>query len=136
MVRLYVFLLDFLIPFLCDPDLQCGSGLGSFSLHQVMQPLHGIHTVPSMAPFYTSTHASIESFHGPPWIHFYPSQLLNFNFDTDPPFSYAYCVPIWIRLFILMRIFKKIRNPKIMRSGSSTLHAINTKHQMIISPSF
>ena len=24
MIRLYVFLLDFLIPFLCDPDLQCG----------------------------------------------------------------------------------------------------------------
>ncbi len=23
MIRLYVFLLDFLIPFLCDPDLQC-----------------------------------------------------------------------------------------------------------------
>jgi hypothetical protein len=23
-IRLYVFLLDFLIPFLCDPDLQCG----------------------------------------------------------------------------------------------------------------
>ncbi len=26
MIRLYVFLLDFLIPFLCDPDLQCESG--------------------------------------------------------------------------------------------------------------
>jgi hypothetical protein len=24
MIRLYVILLDFLIPFLCDPDLQCG----------------------------------------------------------------------------------------------------------------
>jgi hypothetical protein len=23
MIRLYVFLLDFLNPFLCDPDLQC-----------------------------------------------------------------------------------------------------------------
>jgi hypothetical protein len=23
MIRLYLFLLDFLIPFLCDPDLQC-----------------------------------------------------------------------------------------------------------------
>ncbi len=23
MIRLYVFLLDFLIPFSCDPDLQC-----------------------------------------------------------------------------------------------------------------
>ncbi len=25
MIWVYVFLLDFLIPFLCDPDLQCGS---------------------------------------------------------------------------------------------------------------
>jgi hypothetical protein len=24
MIWLYLFLLDFLIPFLCDPDLQCG----------------------------------------------------------------------------------------------------------------
>jgi hypothetical protein len=32
MIRLYVFLLDFLIPFLCDPDLQCSDiavGLGA-----------------------------------------------------------------------------------------------------------
>ncbi len=26
MIWLYLFLLDFLIPFLCDPDLQCGDG--------------------------------------------------------------------------------------------------------------
>jgi hypothetical protein len=66
---------------------ESGSGPDSFSLYQVMQPLHGIHTVPSMAPFYTSTHASIEIFHGPPWIFFEPSRLLNFKFDdADPPF--------------------------------------------------
>jgi hypothetical protein len=29
MIRLYVFLLDFLIPFLCDPDLQCTDGPAS-----------------------------------------------------------------------------------------------------------
>ncbi len=29
-------------------------------------------------------HASIVSVHGPPWIHFEPLQLLNFDFDPDP----------------------------------------------------
>ncbi len=31
MIRLYVFLLDFLIPFLCDPDLQCSINHFQFS---------------------------------------------------------------------------------------------------------
>ncbi len=40
MIRLYVFLLDFLIPFLCDPDLQCVSAF---------QPLVTLKEVPKAA---------------------------------------------------------------------------------------
>jgi hypothetical protein len=33
MIWLYVFLLDFLIPFLCDPGLQCGRAVVPIHLH-------------------------------------------------------------------------------------------------------
>ncbi len=37
---------------------------------------------PSTAPFEPSRlHFEL---HGPPWLHFEPSQLLNFNLDADP----------------------------------------------------
>ncbi len=72
-----------------------------------------------------SLNASIVSFHGPPWLHCEPSQLLNFNLDADPDPAFDFDADL---AFTLMRILL----PKVIRiRNTGCRHLSRTAVKMV-----